>query len=351
MSLINKDSIALIHSNKLFEGIDVLIHNAKSKVSVYLNAETTLLYWSIGTYINQELKQEIRLEYGAKILATLSQQLTYKHGKGFTYSALTRMSKVAGVFDNETIATLSQQLSWSHLIELATIENQAKRLFFAQMSVAQQWGIRELRNQIDTMAFERSAIAQKSEPEIVATLSGAVVGKTLNPDLVFKSSYILDFLNLPYLHSEKELENAILNQLEKFIMELGNGFAFLERQKRIPVDAIDYHLDLLFYHRKINRLVAIDLKIGKFKPEYKAQMELYLRWLDKYERQPHEEKPVGLLLCSEGNTEHIELLMLDEKEIRVAQYLTELPDKQWFIDKLHRAIAISKNNADTNNNE
>jgi len=351
MSPINNDSIALIHSNKLFEGIDVLIQNAKRKVSVYLNTETTLLYWSIETFINQGLKQEIRLEYGAKILATLSQQLMQKHGKGFSYSALTRMSKAAGVFDNKTIATLSQQLSWSHLIELATIENQAKRLFFTQMSVTQQWSIRELRNHIDALAFERSAIAKKPETEIVATLSDTAAGGTLNPDLVFKSSYILDFLNLPYLHSEKELENAILNQLEKFIMELGNGFAFVERQKRIPVDAIDYHLDLLFYHRKINRLVAIDLKIGKFKPEYKAQMELYLRWLDKYERQPHEEKPVGLLLCSEGNTEHIELLMFDEKEIRVAQYLTELPDKQWFIDKLHRAIAISKHNADANNRE
>ena len=129
-------------------------------------------------------------------------------------------------------------------------------------------------------------------------------------------------------------------------MELGTGFAFLERQKRIQVDTIDYQLDLLLYHRKLNRLVAIDLKIGKFKPKYKAQMELYLRWLDRHERQVQEEKPIGLLLCSEGNTEHIELLMLDEKEIRVAQYLTELPDKQWFVDKLHRAIAISKQNTE-----
>jgi hypothetical protein len=127
-------------------------------------------------------------------------------------------------------------------------------------------------------------------------------------------------------------------------MELGNGFAFLERQKRIAVDAVDYHLDLLFYHRKLKRLVAIDLKLGKFKPKYKSQMELYLRWLEKNEMQPGEETPIGLLLCSEGNTEHIELLMLDEKQIRVAQHLTELPSKEWFADKLHRALEIAQMN-------
>jgi RecB family endonuclease NucS len=160
----------------------------------------------------------------------------------------------------------------------------------------------------------------------------------------FKKSYVLDFLNLQRSYSEEDLENALISNIQEFIQELGNGFAFVERQKRISVDAIDYHLDLLFYHRKLRRLVAIDLKIGKFKPKYKAQMELYLKWLARYEMQTGEEKPIGLLLCSEGNTEHIELLMLDEKEIKVAQYLTELPSKEWFADKLHRAVEIAKMN-------
>ncbi len=158
-------------------------------------------------------------------------------------------------------------------------------------------------------------------------------------------AYILNFLNLPANYSEKELEDALIENLEKFILELGNGFAFVERQKRIPVDTIDYHLDLLFYHRKLRRLVAIDLKLGKFKPAYKAQMELYLKWLKKFEMQPGEETPVGLLLCSEGNTEHIEFLMLDEKDIKVAQYLTELPDKKWFSDKLRRSMELVKANS------
>lgn len=167
--------------------------------------------------------------------------------------------------------------------------------------------------------------------------------------MVFKNTYVLDFLNLPQFYKESDLEKALISSVEKFIMELGNGFAFLERQKRISVDGEDYHLDLLFYHRKLKRLIAIDLKMGKFKPAYKGQMELYLRWLEKNEMQQGEEKPIGLLLCSEGNTEHIELLILNEPDIKVAQYLTELPDKQWFADKLHKAKELLK--ASTNPEE
>ncbi len=252
------------------------------------------------------------------------------------------MMKVADVFTKENIATLSQQLSWSHLIELSYIDDELKRDFYTHLVFAERWSVRNLRKQLDAMLYERTAIAKKPEKIIRENLARLTQGKNLHPDLVFKSSYILDFLNLSTDYSENELENALLKNLEKFIMELGNGFAFLERQKRISVDSTDYYLDLLFYHRKLNRLVAIDLKLGKFKPEYKSQMELYLRWLEKYERQEKEEKPIGLLLCSEGNTEHIELLLLDEDEIKVAQYLTELPSKEWFIEKLHKAIELVK---------
>lgn len=336
------------HTDKLFDGVNQLIISVQNKVSTILNVETTLLYWSIGDFINCNLKSEDVSQYGQKILATLSQQLTKKHGKGYSYSALTRMSKIALIYDKQNIATLSQYLSWSHLIELSVIENETKRLFYQSVCFNQKWGVRKLRKQINEMLFERTAISTKPEETILENLKD----NNLNdPDFIFKNSYILDFLKFPYFHTEKELEKAILNHLENFIMELGDGFAFLERQKRMSVDSIDYYLDLLFYHRKLNRLVAIDLKIGKFKPKYKAQMELYLRYLQKYDKQPHENSPIGLLLCSEGNTEHIELLMLDNKEIRVAQYLTEFPDKKWFLDKLHRAIEISKTHFESKNNE
>lgn len=327
-------------SGALVCGIESLINRVSLQTAIYLNSTLNKLYWSIGIYILSELKHEIYSGYGKKILATLSQQLTLKFGKGYSYSAITRMIKVAEIFSEEMFATLSQTLSWSHFIELATIESETKRYFYQQMCITNHWSVRKLRNSQDAMLYERTAIAKQPEEIIKSTLDNA--GVELSPELVFKNSYVLDFLGLNGNYSEKDLENSIVNQLEKFIMELGQGFAFLERQKRISIDSVDYYLDLLFYHRKLNRLIAIDLKLGKFKPSYKAQMELYLKYLQKYEQQTHENAPIGLLLCSEGNTEHIELLLLGEENIKVAQYLTYLPDKQWFIDKLHKSIAIAQ---------
>jgi predicted nuclease of restriction endonuclease-like (RecB) superfamily len=330
-------------TTRLFLGIETLIEKAGRSIAVYLNAEISRLYWSIGNYIITEMQYETYSQHGQQILATLSQKLTEKFGKGYTYSALTRMIKVADTYNEEMFATVSRKLSWSHFIELVAIENPAKRLFYQQMCILENWSVRTLRQKEDTMLFERTAIAAKPEDEILQTLQ-ASSNTNISPDLVFKSTYVVDFLGLSGYYSEKDLENAILAELEKFILELGQGFAFLERQKSIPVDSVDYSLDLLFYHRKLNCLVAIDLKLGKFKPKYKGQMELYLKYLQKHDRQSHENPPIGLLLCSEGNTEHIELLLLDEENIKVAQYLTALPDKQWFIEKLNKSIAIAQQN-------
>jgi len=335
-----------LHSQQIVNGILHIIETARKRVALYVNAETTLLYYEVGRFINQELLIDNRAQYGAKILATVSQELTLQYGKGYTYSALTRMSKVAKMFNDSIVATLSQQLSWSHFVELSGIEDDLKREFFTQLCASDKWGVRQLRDKIDTMLFERTAIANQPEETIKSELRKFRDNNEISPEMVFKNTYVLDFLNLPSHYSEKDLEESLVTNLEQFILELGSGFAFVERQKRIPIDTVDYHLDLLFYHRKLRRLVAIDLKLGKFKPKHKAQMELYLRWLQKHEMQSDEEIPIGLLLCSEGNTEHIELLMLDQKEIKVAQYLTELPSKQWFADKLHRAMEIAKMNSE-----
>ncbi len=270
-----------VHTDKIFAGVEQLIIAAQKRVAVFVNAETTLLYWGIGNYINSEMKDTDVSGYGKQILATLSQQLTQSYGKGYTYTALTRMCKVANTLDGQIIATVSQLLSWSHLIELASIENETKRDFYTQLAIAERWGVRQLRDKADSMLFERSAIAAKPNDVIKQSLKHLKEEKVITPELVFKNSYILNFLNLPAGYSESDLENALISHLQEFILELGTGFAFLERQKRIPVDAVDYHLDLLFYHRKLKRLIAIDLKLGKFKPEYKAKMELYLGWLQK----------------------------------------------------------------------
>lgn len=326
--------------NGLYLSIKSLVDKSHAAVAITVNSTLCHLNYSIGRHISQIIGYKTYDNYGKSILATLSQRLTSEYGRGFTYSALTRMVKVANSFDSEVFATLSQTLSWSHFIELVTIEDATKRLYYQQMSAHNHWSLRELRRRQETMDYERSLIAAKPEKDIVAALS--VPNPTENPEVMLKSSYVVDFLGLHGFYSEKDLENAIVSQLEKFILELGNGFAFLERQKRISVDGTDYYIDLLFYHRKLNRLIAIDLKLGKFKPEYKGQMELYLKYLQRYEMQPHENDPIGLLLCSEGNTEHIELMMLGNENIKVVQYLTDLPDKKWFADKLTRSIEIAR---------
>ncbi len=340
------NSIVQDSSKVLYSKIEVLIKQKGRHIAKYLNVEISQLYWSIGNFIISEIDYQTYSQYGQQIIATLSQQLTKSFGKGYSYSALTRMIKVAQTFNKAMFATLSQTLSWSHFIELAAIEDSTKRLFYQQMSNVEKWSVRTLRTRIDSMLFERSVIASKPEEEIIMSLQNDLQNENIHPDLVFKNTYILDFLGLTGYYSEKELENAVIAQLEKFILELGQGFAFLERQKRISIDSTDYYLDLLFFHRKLNCLIAIDLKLGKFKPEYKGQMELYLKYLQKYEQQSNENSPIGLLLCSEGNTEHIELLLIDDNSIKVAQYLTSLPNKEWFIEKLNKSIAIAQQNID-----
>ncbi len=340
------NSIVQDSSKVLYSKIEELIKQKGRHIAKYLNVEISQLYWSIGNFIISEIYYQTYSQYGQQIIATLSQQLTKSFGKGYSYSALTRMIKVAQTFNKAMFATLSQTLSWSHFIELAAIEDSTKRLFYQQMSNVEKWSVRTLRTRIDSMFFERSVIASKPEEEIIMSLQNDLQNENIHPDLVFKNTYILDFLGLTGYYSEKELENAVIAQLEKFILELGQGFAFLERQKRISIDSTDYYLDLLFFHRKLNCLIAIDLKLGKFKPEYKGQMELYLKYLQKYEQQSNENSPIGLLLCSEGNTEHIELLLIDDNSIKVAQYLTSLPNKEWFIEKLNKSIAIAQQNID-----
>lgn len=336
---INKDV------QNLYGNIAELIKQAKTRVAITANAELTLLNWTVGKSINDFILQGNRAPYGKQILVKLSELLILNFGAGWSSKQLMHCLRSAESFTEEQIVSaMRRQLSWTHIKTISYEKDALKREFYLEMAISQRWNTRTLADQIDKMLFERTAIAKKPDEQIQEALQQLKKDDFIQPDLFFKNTYILDFLGIKNTHSEKELENALLANLEIFILELGNGFAFVERQKRISIDAVDYHLDLLFYHRKLRRLVAIDLKIGKFKHEYKSQMELYLRWLERNEMQKGEEKPIGLLLCSEGNTEHIELLMLDEKEIKVAQYLTELPSKQWFADKLHRAIEIAKMN-------
>lgn len=243
------------------------------------------------------------------------------------------MLQFAMIFSNaKIVVTLSRQLSWSHFIALLPLKKQEARMYYAQATAEEGWGVRELRESIERKKFERSSIAKVQQK--------ALLQSTEQP--IFKDPYFFDFLGLKDSYLEKDLESAILRELEKFILEIGKGFAFVERQKRMIIDGEDYHLDLLFYHRKLKRLVAIDLKIGKFQAKDKGQMELYLKWLNKYEKQEGEGAPVGLILCAETSREQIELLEMHKDGIMVAEYWTELPPKKELEKRLHKAMVEAR---------
>ena len=312
----------------LFERVAAIIENRKSRAGAYANREVTLMYWEIGKDVGSTVLDYKRGEYGKRILATLSQQLQSRYGKSFEYTKITRMIKFAELFPNEEIvATLSQELSWSHFVEMLPLKSEEARLYYAQDSIARNYGVRELRHQISRKAFERREIANT-----------ALSAESTVPFNVFKDPYLLDALDLKENYLEADLEKAILIELEAFILEFGHGITFAARQKRMSLDDRDYVLDLLFYHRALKRLIAVELKIGEFKPEHKGQMELYLNWLDRYEKQPGEESPIGIILCTSASRDTVEMLQMDKAGIAVAEYWTELPPKAELEQKLRELL-------------
>jgi predicted nuclease of restriction endonuclease-like (RecB) superfamily len=330
-------------NNQLFLDIKQLIDETRLAVSQTINVGLTMLYWNIGKRINEEILNNKRADYGKQIITTLGKQLEEQYGKGFSVKNLRRMMQFYEVFsDKQIVASLLRQLSWTHFTLLIPIKDELQRDFYAQMCRIEKWSVRTLRKKIDTMLFERTAISKKPEELAKLELQQLKDEDKLSPDLVFRDPYILDFLNLKDIYQEKDLEKAILKELEQFILELGKGFTFVERQKRMIIDNEDFYLDLLFFHRKIKRLVAIELKLGQFKAAYKGQMELYLRWLEKNDMEEGEEKPIGLILCAEGNNEQVELLQLDKANIKVAEYITKYLPKNLLKQKLHQFLDTSK---------
>ncbi|MFC7526885.1 YhcG family protein [Parapedobacter sp. GCM10030251] len=333
------------HTPELYNDVCQLIDDTRSRLATTVNAETCLLHWNVGKRIKEDVLYNKRAEYGKEIVKNLADRLTQRYGKGWSDRKLLHCIRAAYTFtEDEIVYALRIQLSWTHLRSLMFIDDGLKRTFYMEMARLEHWDTRTLDEKIDSMLYERTALSRKPEELIKQELAEIQETNSLTPDVVFRSSYFLDTLGLADTYSEKDLEDAILVNLQSFIKEMGSDFAFLDRQKRITVDAVDYRIDLLFFHRGLKRLVAIDLKLGKFKPEYEGQMLLYLRYLNKNERKEGEESPVGLILCSEGNTEHIEYLMLEDGNINVAQYYTQLPDKKILSEKLHKAIAIAREN-------
>lgn len=322
----------------LVNELSTLIEQSKKQISVAANSALTMLFWQVGKRIHEEVLNKERAEYGKQIVATVSAQLENKFGRNFNEKNVRRMMQFSEQFsDVEIVVTLSRQLSWSHFLILLPLKNNEAKLFYAHLSARETWSVRNLRKQIALKTFERTEIAN---------LQFGIHHLELHN--TFKDPYILDFLNLKNTYLENDLEQAILQELESFILELGKGFAFMERQKRMIMDGDDFYLDLLFYNRKLKRLVAIELKLGKFEAAYKGQMELYLKWLNKYERQEGENEPIGLILCAESNNEQVELLEMHKDGIMVAEYWTALPPKEVLEAKIHQLLIEAKERIERN---
>lgn len=303
---------------ELIERVSSLVDEARESIASYANATLTQTYWRVGALIDAEVLDRERANYGAQIVVTLSRELTARYGRSFEEKNLRRMVQFARQFpEAEIVVTLSRQLSWSHILALLPLRSPEARAFYAQQTVSGRLTVRELRSALRRKAFERREIAN-------AQLGpGSMV-----PADTFSDPYLLDFLGLHDDYLEADLEAAILRDLEVFLLEVGTGFTFVERQKRMVIGDRDFHLDLLLYHRPLRRLVAVELKIGEFDARHEGQMKLYLKWLDRYERQEGEEAPIGLILCTEASPEQVELLEMHKDGIVVAEYWTALPPKQ-----------------------
>jgi predicted nuclease of restriction endonuclease-like (RecB) superfamily len=327
----------------LVDDLRRLIAEARLSVARTVNSALVGLYWKVGERIHKEILKESRAEYGEQIFYALSRKLSEEFGKGFSQANLFHMVRFAEVFpDPQIVHALSAQLTWTHIRQIIYFDDSLQREFYAEMCRLERWSTRTLQAKIGGMLYERTSLSKKPAALALQEMRALREEDKLSPDMVFRDPYFLNFLGLQDAYHEKDLESAILREMEKFILELGVGFSFVEKQKRITVDNVDYYIDLLFFHRKLHRLVAIDLKLGKFQAADKGQMELYLRWLEKYERQEGEDPPVGLILCAGKSEQHIELLKLNNSGIRVAAYMTELPSRKLLQKKLRQAVNLAQ---------
>ena len=320
-----------------------LVAEARLRTATAVNAELTWLYWQVGQRIHREILSSQRAGYGEEIVSALARQLTVDCGRGFSAKNLHHMVRFAQVFPEEsTVSALRRQLTWTHLKSLIYVDDPLKRDFYIELCRLETWSSRQLQDRMQSLLYERSALSRQPDETIRHDLDALRQEQPPTPAVLLKDPYLLDFLGLNDRYLEKDLEDAILREIEQFLLELGAGFTFVARQKRLQIDNDDFYIDLLLYNRKLRRLVAVELKVGDFRAEYKGQMELYLRWLAKHEQEPGENLPLGIILCTGKKQEQIELLELDKSGIHVAEYLTVLPSQESLRATLHRSIANAR---------
>jgi len=253
----HKTNLLPLQLDNLIGELRQMIDHTRQSIATTVNIKLTMLYWQLGNRVRKEILKDERAEYGRSIVASVARQLGMHYGKRFSEKSLRRMIQFGEVFtDEQTILSLAGRLTWTHFMVLLPIKDALKRDFYAEMCRIEKWNVRTLENKIDSMLFERTALSKRPELVAQAELDSLRKEDQLSPDLVFHDPYVLEFLNLNDHYFEKDLEDAIMRELEQFLLELGVGFCFVARQKRIIIDNKNFYLDLLFFHRKLNRLVA-----------------------------------------------------------------------------------------------
>lgn len=318
-------------NNNFYKEIKELLYSAKNKVYQTINTTMTQTYFQIGKRIvEEEQNGELRAEYGKKLIKNLSLELNKEFGDGFSIDNLKNMRRFYLCFQKSETASHQFKLSWSHYIFLTRIENIDERNFYEIESIENSWSLRELKRQFDSGLFERLSLSGDKQKVKELSLNGQVV-QTVQ-DLI-KDPYILEFVGLPELsvYSESELEQKLIDKLEHFLLELGKGFTFVARQKRITIDEKHFKVDLVFYNRLLKSFVVIDLKIGELKHQDIGQMMMYVNYFDRFEKTEDENSTIGIILCKDKSKALVELtLPKDNNQIYASKYLTILPNKEEF---------------------
>jgi predicted nuclease of restriction endonuclease-like (RecB) superfamily len=304
----------------LLADLRAIIAAGRGRAAAAVNQELVATYWAVGERIvREEQGGATRASYGEQTLARLGRTLEHEFGRGFGLRSLQLMRQFYLAYPIAN--ALRAQLGWTHYRALMRLVDAEQREFYGRLAATGRWSSRELDRQIGSRLFERVGLSRQAG-DLAATLPVPAADGVLAPADIFKDPYILDFLGLEDTYSEKDLEAAILRNIERFLLELGTDFCFVARQRRLTIDGEDYHIDLVFYHRSLRCLVLVDLKIGAFAPADAAQMQLYLEWTKRHDRREVEEEPIGLILCGSHGEQVVELLLSSQtNRMRVAQYL------------------------------
>jgi predicted nuclease of restriction endonuclease-like (RecB) superfamily len=303
--------------------VAVTIETRKQRAGSLANREVTMMYWEIGRYIGSILYVSGHSRYSKQNIAALSQELVNRYGKSFEHTKIVKMIKFAELFpEPDIVATLSEHLSWSHFIELLPVKDKEARLYYAKDAAARQLGVRELRKEISRKDYETRETADLPR-EIPAA-----------PFNAFKDPYLIATLGYMDEISEADLEKAILEELVLLILELGQGLALVERTKQMSVGDDVRTLDLLFYHRIVKKLVAVELEVGEFDPKHEERMGFFLKWLKEHERKEGENDPVGLIVYTKDGVGQFKLMELSNSGVETRDHLPDLPTTKDFEEKL-----------------